>query len=137
MNLYILRSRYGPVSGAVSADCGSLPCRAVRSEADWAAASGNARRRRDAAFLAQIMRRFATLPTLLADKGYASFQAGKWWEGSYENGGFTEGMSAGWHENDWGEADGSENVASGHPDLTSRFMEAIATWKNYIVSSTE
>ncbi len=35
------------------------------------------------------------------------------------------------------EPDGSENVASGHPDLTSRFMEAIATWKNYIVSSTE
>ena len=36
-----------------------------------------------------------TLPKLLARKGYVSFQAGKWWEGSYSNGGFTHGMTHG------------------------------------------
>ena len=36
-----------------------------------------------------------TLPRLLAEGGYVSFQAGKWWEGSYERGGFTAGMTHG------------------------------------------
>ena len=31
----------------------------------------------------------------------------------------------------------SENVVGGHPDLASRFMEAITAWKTDIVSSTE
>ena len=39
---------------------------------------------------------FATLPRLLADKGYVSHQSGKWWEQSYEHGGFTEGMTGSW-----------------------------------------
>lgn len=36
-----------------------------------------------------------TLPRLLAEKGYVSHQSGKWWEGSYQRGGFTEGMTRG------------------------------------------
>lgn len=36
-----------------------------------------------------------TLPRLLAERGYVSLQTGKWWEGSYELGGFTEGMTHG------------------------------------------
>ena len=36
-----------------------------------------------------------TLPRLLADRGYVSFQSGKWWEGSYQDGGFTHGMTHG------------------------------------------
>lgn len=36
-----------------------------------------------------------SLPTLLAKKGYKSFQSGKWWGGSYKEGGFTEGMTFG------------------------------------------
>lgn len=35
------------------------------------------------------------VPKLLAKRGYASFQAGKWWEGHYSRGGFTEGMTQG------------------------------------------
>ncbi len=42
------------------------------------------------------MNYFTTLPELLAERGYASFQGGKWWEQSYTNGGFTHGMSEGW-----------------------------------------
>ena len=41
---------------------------------------------------------FNTLPKILAEKGYASFQGGKWWEFSYQNGGFTHGMTKGWTE---------------------------------------
>ena len=37
----------------------------------------------------------ATLPRLLAQRGFVSFQSGKWWEGSYRRAGFTEGMTRG------------------------------------------
>ncbi len=60
---------------------------------------------RDAArhpdFLAQRqeMTRFfeamPTLPRLLGLHGYLSFEAGKWWGGSFERGGFTHGMTHG------------------------------------------
>jgi arylsulfatase A-like enzyme len=36
-----------------------------------------------------------TLPRLLASRGYVSFEAGKWWGGSFERGGFTHGMTHG------------------------------------------
>lgn len=36
-----------------------------------------------------------TLPKLLATRGYLSLQSGKWWEGSYQRGGFTHGMTRG------------------------------------------
>ena len=36
-----------------------------------------------------------TLPELLTEQGYLSFQSGKWWEGSYQRGGFTHGMTRG------------------------------------------
>ncbi|WP_250149166.1 sulfatase-like hydrolase/transferase [Flagellimonas sp. 389] len=36
-----------------------------------------------------------TLPKLLKEKGYLSFQTGKWWLGNYINGGFDYGMTHG------------------------------------------
>lgn len=42
----------------------------------------------------------ATLPRLLAKKGYTSHQSGKWWEQSYEHGGFTHGMTNSWNWKD-------------------------------------
>lgn len=57
---------------------------------------------RDAGFLRQrremaaYMERAATLPRLLAAKGYVSHQSGKWWEAdACRCGGFTEGMTHG------------------------------------------
>ena len=41
---------------------------------------------------------FETLPRLLARAGYASFQGGKFWEGTYREAGFTHGMQED-HEN--------------------------------------
>lgn len=38
------------------------------------------------------IRVFVTLPRQLATRGYASFQAGKHWEGDYASAGFTDGM---------------------------------------------
>lgn len=39
-----------------------------------------------------------TLPRLLGAAGYLSHQSGKWWEGSYQRGGFTHGMTRGYPE---------------------------------------
>ncbi len=36
-----------------------------------------------------------TIAKLLGDNGYLSHQSGKWWEGSFQRGGFTEGMTRG------------------------------------------
>ncbi|MGK0188993.1 MAG: arylsulfatase A-like enzyme [Verrucomicrobiales bacterium] len=40
-----------------------------------------------------------TLPRILGkEKNYSSFQSGKWWQGNYRRGGFTEGMTRGFPE---------------------------------------
>ena len=39
--------------------------------------------------------RSPTVAKLLGQQGYLSMQAGKWWEGSYQRGGFTHGMTRG------------------------------------------
>ncbi len=63
---------------------------------------------RDPTFLAQRLKmidnidRVATLPRLLQSLGYVSFQTGKWWEGDYKRGGFTDGMSLGERHGDRG-----------------------------------
>ena len=62
----------------------------------YAALSEREQRKWDVQQMAAAMREFDTLPSLLAKAGYASWQGGKWWESSYQNGHFTEGMSAGW-----------------------------------------
>ena len=47
-------------------------------------------------FSHNAMKHFLTIPKILKEKGYKSFQGGKWWEFHYENGGFDEGMTTGW-----------------------------------------
>jgi uncharacterized sulfatase len=42
----------------------------------------------------ELIREFATLPRQLAKRGYASYQAGKFWEGDFVAAGFTDGMAA-------------------------------------------
>jgi uncharacterized sulfatase len=43
-----------------------------------------------------------TLPGLLGQQGYASFQSGKWWLGDHKTGGFTDGMTKGGRHGDAG-----------------------------------
>ena len=50
----------------------------------------------------KLIDRFNSMPTitsLLSNQGYISFQSGKWWEGSWADGGFTDGMTHGDPEN--------------------------------------
>lgn len=49
----------------------------------------------DRQLMLKHVRQHPVLPRLLAQHGYLSFQSGKWWEGSYELGGFTHGMTHG------------------------------------------
>ena len=49
----------------------------------------------DRTLMLEHVRRLPTLPKLLAEKGYVSFQSGKWWEGEFSEGGFTAGMTHG------------------------------------------
>lgn len=60
--------------------------------------------------LTRYIDRVPTLPKLLADRGYLSFQSGKWWEGSYQRGGFTHGMTRGTRHGDDGLAIGREGM---------------------------
>lgn len=56
---------------------------------------------KDPEFLAQRQRLIGhidnvpTLPKLLGEQGYLSFQTGKWWQGNFKRGGFTHGMTSG------------------------------------------
>ncbi len=84
---------------------------------------------RDPAFIKQrqeMIKAFdamQTLPRLLAPKGYLSFQAGKWWGGSYKRGGFTHGMTHGDPER--GGRHGDAGLAIGRQGMkpVSLFME--------------
>ena len=51
-----------------------------------------------------------TLPKLLGERGYLSFQTGKWWEGKYTRGGFTHGMTEGTRHGDAGLTIGRETM---------------------------
>ncbi|WP_448245467.1 sulfatase family protein [Thalassotalea agariperforans] len=57
-----------------------------------------------------------TLPELLRDKGYVSFQSGKWWEGSFKRGGFDQGMTRGFPEK--GGRHGDDGLKIGREGLT-------------------
>jgi uncharacterized sulfatase len=77
--------------------------------------------RRDSGYLAEDARMDAriaqaqTLPRILAAQGYLSFQSGKWWHGSYREGGFTHGMTHG--DPARGGRHGDEGLAIGREGL--------------------
>jgi uncharacterized sulfatase len=73
----------------------------------------------DRTLMLKHVRRVPALPKLLAPKGYASFQTGKWWEGSYREGGFTAGMTHG--EPSKGGRHGDEGLAIGRQGLKPIF----------------
>jgi uncharacterized sulfatase len=62
---------------------------------------GKGKDRKDAAYLEAVKRydsfidKWPTIPRVLGELGYVSFQTGKWWEGNYSAGGFTAGMTGG------------------------------------------
>jgi uncharacterized sulfatase len=58
----------------------------------------------------QYMDRVPTLPRVLATRGYESLQTGKWWQGEYRRGGFTQGMTHGGRHGDDGLKIGRETM---------------------------
>ncbi len=66
-----------------------------------------------AALDAPVQAAFHKLPSfvkLLTANGYLAHQSGKWWEGSYEDGGFTHGMTRGGRHGDAGLTIGREGL---------------------------
>ncbi len=64
-----------------------------------------------------------TLPRLLGEHGYESLQTGKWWQGDFSRGGFTEGMTKGARHGDDGLAIGRKTMQPIH-DFMTRCREA-------------
>lgn len=60
--------------------------------------------------MASFMEAVPTLPRLLKDRGYVSFQAGKWWQNHFTRGGFTHGMTQGGRHGDDGLKIGRETL---------------------------
>src|SRR5688500_16280570 len=71
-----------------------------------------------------FMESAATLPRVLAERGYLSFQTGKWWQGHFKSGGFTHGMSLG--DEDRGGRHGDEGLKIGREGMQPVF-DFIAT----------
>lgn len=64
-----------------------------------------------------------TLPRLLAEQGYASFQAGKYWEGDYHDGGFTDGVTGRFDPAaPWG-GEGAARIGRETLEPVARFLE--------------
>jgi uncharacterized sulfatase len=70
-----------------------------------------AKRREMIGFIDQV----STLPLLLGRQGYVSFQTGKWWQGHFRHGGFSDGMSQG--DPDKGGRHGDEGLKIGRQTL--------------------
>lgn len=66
-----------------------------------------------------FIRNARTLPKLLRQHGYRSFQSGKWWHGSYADAGFDEGMTHG--DPHRGGRHGDEGLKIGRPSMDPIF----------------
>ncbi len=66
-----------------------------------------------------------TLPKLLKENGYLSLQTGKWWQGDFTRGGFTDGMTKGGRHGDEGLVIGRKTMEP----ITS-FMDKCVASKN-------
>ncbi len=75
-------------------------------------------RQQRAKLISQIDR-VATIPKLLAQRGYLSHQSGKWWEGHHSRGGFTHGMTHG--DPDRGGRHGDQGLKIGRQGLQPVF----------------
>jgi arylsulfatase A-like enzyme len=64
----------------------------------------------------ETFHKFPSLVKLLTDNGYLAHQSGKWWEGSFEDGGFTHGMTHG--DPNRGGRHGDEGLSIGREGLT-------------------
>jgi arylsulfatase A-like enzyme len=76
---------------------------------------------------------FHKLPSFIREltaNGYLAHQSGKWWEGAFEDGGFTHGMTRGGRHGDAGLTIGREGMApvTGFIDLAVREKKPFLLW---------
>ncbi len=84
--------------------------------------------------LIEKLDRFDTVPKLLASRTYLSHQSGKWWEGSFQRGGFTHGMTRGFPQQ--GGRHGDDGLKIGRPGMQPIFEfidEAVSEQKPFFV----
>lgn len=75
-----------------------------------------------------------TVVRLLRDAGYLTLQTGKWWEGSYQRGGFTHGMTRGYPEKGGRHGDDGLKIGREGLEVIDDFVdEAIATEKPFYI----
>jgi uncharacterized sulfatase len=79
--------------------------RIARGSPEWKAAFEAGRERMN-----RHLEAWPTLPRLLGEQGYRSLQTGKWWQGDFSRGGFTDGMSKGKRHGDDGLAIGRKTM---------------------------
>lgn len=80
------------------------------------------------------MDRHPTMAALLRRQGYWSHQSGKWWEGSYQRGGFTHGMTRGFPQP--GGRHGDDGLTIGREGMTPIFNfmdQAVAAGKPFFI----
>ncbi|APW61997.1 sulfatase [Paludisphaera borealis] len=85
----ILTGRYAHQHKVTSNDPPLPPGKTGKAAYDDAAFRGQ--RKEMVGFIESI----PTIPRQLAQRGYVSFESGKWWGGNYKSGGFTSGMTHG------------------------------------------
>lgn len=92
----IITGQY-PHQHKVTSNDPPMPKGLKRGTPEWQTAFQNGRE-----LVNQNMDRARTLPRVLSEHGYLSFQSGKWWQGDFKRGGFTHGMSRGQRHGDAG-----------------------------------
>jgi uncharacterized sulfatase len=76
----------------------------------------------------------ATLPRVLTAHGYLSFQTGKWWQGHFQSGGFTHGMSLGDEDHGGRHGDAGLNIGrEGMQPIFDFIAMALAEKKPFLV----
>ena len=101
----LITGRYPHEHGIIGNDPPPIPGAAPKSPAAREAFAAGRE------VLNRRMAEWPTLPRILAEHGYASLQTGKWWQGDYSRGGFTEGMTRGDRHGDEGLEIGRSTMA--------------------------
>jgi len=92
----IITGQY-PHQHKVTSNDPPIPKGLKRGTPEWTAAFQSGRET-----VNRYMDQAKTLPRVLGENGYVSFQSGKWWQGDFKRGGFTHGMTHGGRHGDAG-----------------------------------
>jgi arylsulfatase A-like enzyme len=84
---------------------------------------GTGRKDQRRAKLISYIEKFDTLPEKLVQQGYLCHQSGKWWEGSFQHGGFTHGLTRGFPEKGGRHGDDGLKIGREGIDAVTEFVD--------------